>query len=451
MSTVHHIEQAKENIYTHIRQLARLHVTTCKRAARRLDLDDDMDSCSLETMGDLVSSLEERRQFKSKRSELLRTVEQSFDETFKAFYDLLWCRQADDSLGILKDLDTVIYSPGFKKQEGLDFINRYFYSVCNLWHTYPALAKHVVRLIQHLDELKVTAISREKRILQERVCAFRQSPQAKVLRRQVRFHETDENVTQKDEIGDYLPNLFYLYRSTTRTQDIAKLEELNLHKNIGLARKQQRKLIHDYKSVVDYHNRRDKGETNLTVPIKGWSTPEFEENLKYYYPLAGDSFGLRAESIKKKLVSSASANMYSSVHNYVMRPCHPLPAAVRNRFKRGLYSTLKPLKEGNYVPDSTVIAVFKRTLQNFLLPTFERKSVDRLRENVQKAGAKGIVSVILSIVLACPMVRFELEKMLGFLYEWFETSKAAAEQWLIDFFQHMNLALVANAKALRYI
>ena len=43
------------------------------------------------------------------------------------------------------------------------------------------------------------------------------------------------------------------------------------------------------------------------------------------------------------------------------------------------------------------------------------------------------------------MIRFELGKKLGTLYRYFENHRIEAADWVLDFFDHMNLALVMNA------
>lgn len=445
-----YIEQAKENIYSYVRELAHTHVVICQRAASELGLRQEMDSWEPGHVRSSAYTLEETELLRLKRLELEDVVQASYEKVSLAFYNLLWHRQAEGNSELLADLDIIIYSPGFKADEGLLFINRCFYSICNRWHSYSGLAKYIAFFIRHLDDLAGAAHSREKRILRERMRAYRESSYADHLRRQMRLNEVEKEITQKEKVGDYLPDLFYLYRTTTRTPDIEALEDRNKRANSGLRKRQYRKLVCEYRAIVDYYNRKVNGEADLPIPIKGMSKQEFDDSLHHYHPLRKASFNQVAESIRKPLPALSSEEAYLTVQNYVMRPCHPFPKAVRERLKRNVHSALNTLEEVDYIGDSGVIAIFKRILYGILLPDRSDSSIQRLKENIQNAGVKELVSVVLSIVLACPMIRYELEKILGFLYEYFESSRVAVEKWLIDFFQHINLALVTNAKQLRY-
>jgi hypothetical protein len=98
----------------------------------------------------------------------------------------------------------------------------------------------------------------------------------------------------------------------------------------------------------------------------------------------------------------------------------------------------------------TVINLFRRLLNTAFLPELSTSSILRLRQLLDTSGPASMTTVLLSLVLACPMIRFELEKKLGFLYRYFEDSSIKAVQWVVDFFEHINLALVMNAKPIGY-
>ena len=69
---------------------------------------------------------------------------------------------------------------------------------------------------------------------------------------------------------------------------------------------------------------------------------------------------------------------------------------------------------------------------------------------IQSVGTNIVTSLLLNMVLSCEMVRFELEKRFAYLHHQFFNTENAGLQWLLEAFDHMNVALALNAKYLGY-
>jgi hypothetical protein len=127
-----------------------------------------------------------------------------------------------------------------------------------------------------------------------------------------------------------------------------------------------------------------------------------------------------------------------------------LPGQTRDKLYRELVRALGTIDEQASMAISTVINLFTRLLNAIFLPEFNTSSILRFQHYVNRSGSMSITGVLLSLLLACPMIRFVLEKKLGYLYRYFEQASLRTEQWVVNFFEHVNLALVMNAKPIGY-
>lgn len=378
-----------------------------------------------------------------------------------AFYALMMQRIAVGRQDVIKALNRVLESEDFTQEAGLKFINRCYYTICNPWHLNSDRAAELQQLIDDLRTLKAAnATAHLTRPLQRRMHDFRASEYTECLCRQMRLggHTSfsEETRQYRGIVADYLPDYFYLYKSTTCMPDIEDLEQQMAHQRqfeSGLAQKQQRKLKQDYTAVREYYTRRKQGvaAAELVNPTR-LPIDELEQGLRDYHPRRVDGLYARSQQLEASTSPDLSFQAYRpKVQAYLMQSVETLPEKVQGRFRRELHGALESAVQGDQrMAGSTVIVLFTRLLDAVFLPDQSPLSVEKFCQSLESASPSGITRVLLSLVLSCPMIRFHLEKKLGYLYRQFEQSRLELVSWLVKFFEHINLGLVMNAKKLHY-
>jgi hypothetical protein len=379
------------------------------------------------------------------------------EQALAAFYDLLYNRIAVGRQDVIASLDRVVGADDFNREKGLQFLNRSFYTICNPWHLDSERMPYLEQLIDQLNHLPETsAYNPYTRLLRQRLHDFNQGDYGDCLHRQMRLGAYGQTSVQKHRyqgvVGEYLPDYFYLYCSTTRTPDIEELEQAVYDNPLesGLGYKQAKKLEEVHRAIGQYRRAHLKGETGLVNPTR-LPVAEFHQGLIDYHPKQPSGFNSRALELEDKI---SPTTRYGSgrpiVEDYLMAAIEALPDKTRDKLHRELVRSLGTIDEQASMAVSTVINLFTRLLNAIFLPEFNTSSVLRFQQYVDRSGSKSITGVLLSLLLACPMIRFDLEKKLGYLYRYFERASLKTEQWVVNFFEHVNLALVMNAKQIGY-
>lgn len=428
VESVKEVENAKERVYAYIQQLAVNHVRK------------------------VVHITEQSIELSKAASH--QAVQDTFEYTKDAFYKLLLSRNARERLDIVAALDRVIESPDFKGEGGLKFINRCFYSICNYLHLHAGhqyITEHLRLLIQYLLELPTTkAQSQRNRLLQQRMHAFREHDYTKYLQRQM--HLDDFKKTGK--VIDVLHDFPYLWGVTTHVKETDKSARNSPRTGIGEKLYQRR--CNDYSDLQTYIRQCKNRSPNLIVPLP-WdaSLPEFNRTLKYFKTGPSGVFRVPPKQLEQKIAIYKDHKAISPIiWNYTQTICQDLPRNIARRYHRGidrvLNDTVEKSAPGVAVGEVGKIHLFQKLLQVTFLPALSEAGINDFRQCLEISGPRSLTGVLLGIILGCPMARFKLEEMLGYLYEFFETQRIKTVSWLIEFFQHINLALTANARRLRY-
>jgi hypothetical protein len=375
-----------------------------------------------------------------------------------AFYRLLCDRIAVGYPEVIVCLNQIIVAEEFDRESGLHFLNRSFYTICNPWHLDIEKVPYLDRLIEKLDHLPPSSAQDPlTRSLRRRLHEFNQSEYGSCLRRQIRLSSRYGKYDYRHPngqglLGDYLPDYFYLYCSTTRTPDIEELEKATYDTPFksGLGYKQSQKLEEMYRSLGKYRRLREQGVNDLVNPTK-LPVTIFEQGLVDYHPKRPHGFTARALALEKHIIPTTQYQVCRpQIQEYLMGAIEPLPKNIQGNLFRDLFRALATLEEQVLMAGSTVISLFTRLLDAVFLPGFNTSNILRFRRYLDNAGPVSITGILLSLVLACPMIRFDLEKKLGYLYRCFEEASLQSVQWVVDFFEHINLALVMNAKRIGY-
>ncbi len=378
-------------------------------------------------------------------------------QALDAFYDLLCQRIAVGRPDVIACLDDIIRSDGFKQDEGLRFLNRSFYTICNPWHLDSEMMPYLEQLIARLTTLPDPAAQDPlTRLLRRQLQAFSQGDYSDCLHRQMRLGVYGQRRAQpqgdRDILADYLADYFYLYCSTTRTPDIEELEQgaYDDPRQSGLGYKQATKLEDMFRAVGEYRRLRLQGATNLVNPTR-LPKAEFEQGLIEYHPRQRRGGAAQSLALDDRIQPSTRySHCRPLLQTFLRALIDPLPQQTRDKLHRDLFRAVGTIDEQAVMAVSTVINLFTRLLDAVFLPDFNTSNVLRFQQYIDKSGAMAITKVLLNLLLACPMVRFDLEKKLGYLYRYFETSRIHTVAWVVQFFEHVNLALVMNARRIGY-
>lgn len=374
------------------------------------------------------------------------------DKVPDIFYGLLGERICLESgrQDVLRALTVVINGDDFTGKEGFHFLNRCYHSISNPWHLNGARTPQLRELISRMAQVpEPRAINPETRKLQQQLYTFSRNEYGQTLQRQLQLDRKD---TQREVVGDLLPELFFLHRSVTRTDDIEAWEQQQYNDPLdsGLGRKQAKKLKQQYLDLGEYCRQR---KLDMTLAVNPTHLPqeELEQSLPYYHYKRPRSFDRQARELRSQIQpTQCFGHCQGTIKDYLMGAIAPLPRSVRRKFERDLSRVLRSTDGSAKMAESTIISIFKRLLNAVLMQKQDASNIIRLKRSLESAGAMKITGVLLSLVLACPMIRFHLEKQLGYVYKYFEGQLIEKVQWVVRFFEHVNLALLVNAKKLGY-
>ena len=422
-------EQAKERVYGYIlKDIAHKHVH------------------KIEELIEKASELTE--------TDFLAAVDDAFAITKDKFYGLLLSRDTKGRQDITIALDVVTTFPDFKGKQGLLFINRCFYSICNYLQTkahYPYIIDHLRLIIEHLLDLPERgALDRGTRVLQQRMHDFRESSFVICLQRRIQLY--DKRKTGK--VSDIFHECPYLWGPTTCTPDIKELEK-DLNRS-GIGQKKYQKIHSDYLAINKYCIQHNQGISNLVIPVPWGSSPaEFVKEVIHFWPGKSGNYYTKARKFEQEFpVYQDFQSCRSIIRDYMRQACRNLQADVARRFQRAIDRVLARTgarsKPGTSIGESGKIKLFEEVLQEICLPELNETRVNEFQQCLKKTGYRAVTGVLLQLVLACPMARFKLEKILASLYEFLEEKSSKVVKWAMNFFQYMNLALTTNAEQLRY-
>lgn len=353
---------------------------------------------------------------------------------------------------------TVIEHDGFMQEAGLHFLNRLYYTICNPLHLDSETTPYLRRIVARLDNLPAQdPVGQATKKLRRRLKDFSASEYGECLRRQMRLDDPQPPTAVQRQgrlrVGDYLPDYFCLYQPVTRTPDIEVLEKSIPYQNpenSGVYAKQVVKLRQTYAAVYAYRAARLRGETNLVNPTR-MADAVFERSLDDYYPHRPQSYDTRAQVLRRQRQPHQRYERYRpQVRDYVLAAVDDFPERTRNKLGAAMLTSLSQIDDQATLVDPTWIHLFTRLLNTVLLPHTNASEMLRLQRHIDTATPSGFTGLLLSFVLACPMIRFDLGKKLGDLYRYFEAYRTDAAQWVLDFLDHINLALVMNGRRIGY-
>ncbi|MGF1499768.1 MAG: hypothetical protein ACFB8W_23520 [Elainellaceae cyanobacterium] len=372
-------------------------------------------------------------------------------DAIDAFYRLLWDGIAHPYEAVQTAWKEVVKTPDFD-QHRLKIINRCYYTLANPWHLDGTRGRALEKLILWLEDIPAArGHSRFSRTLRDTLRCYHQSDYYAVLKKHLHLLE-DQNggfdERSRNYFGDLFSDYFFIYEAGTQTLDI---EKAGGELNSGILQKRNRELRKYCNELNQFYIRYKRSSHADRVNPTRLADDELCRAIDLYRPKRPNSFKSQSDLFKAETQQLGTTDEFKrAVYDHVMRPVYQLAPDHERWFSREFQTTLDSLPDDVPLTRVMKIQMFRRLLIALARYDDSRPGQDHLYYLVTGIGSDIITSILLNIVLACEMVRFELEKRFAYLHHKFADFHKEAVQWLVSTFDHVNVALALNAKHVGY-
>lgn len=385
----------------------------------------------------------------------------SFDDTdaIERFYRLLWDGNAHPNETVANALKAVVMAPDFE-QNSLNIINRCYYTLINLWHMKADKGDALTELILWLEDMPASrAQNRVIRKLRAALQTYHQDQRYMVLKQHLRLidspddadvngchGDSGEDNTQSWYFGDLFQDYFFLYEAGTQTPDISNTA---IPLNQGICYKRNQKLKQFGQDLNRFYVRSQHTDRASHANPTHLSDPELLGAIKLYRPKRPHSFKHQADHFQTstRLVRSAGEFKHLLL-DHVIQPIAQVGPRCQRRVEQVLQAAMTDFQTNVPLTQVVRIQMFSRLVNAIVSDNSEVGY--SFYDLVERVGTNFITSLLLNIVLSCKRVRFDLEKRFAYLYHQFFNTENEKLQWLMEAFDHMNVALALNAKYLGY-
>jgi len=377
----------------------------------------------------------------------------SAEDAVAAFYQLLWQGNAYPRDDVKGALQKVVAAPHFKEHQ-LKIINRCYYTLVNRWHLDGTQDRAIAKLILWLDHIpSERGQNAVTRTLRDALRVYQESDYYGVLRKNLYLLEgwnpEQEGHLGDRPFGDLLPEYFFLYEAGTRTSDIENAAE---PLSDGIIYKRNQKIFQyrqDLSRFCESYTPHSLGP--LPNPTQQLTPEQLCCAIKLYSPRREGSFRLQADQFKRTVKKLRTVGEWKEViQHHAMQPIQQLSPNLQRLFRREFSQALNEFDDGLTMTRTIEIQIFSRLLNAIARDDDTRQEGTQFSRFFTAAGPAVITSLLLNLVLSCRMVRFELEKRFTDLHHKFAKASQATVQWLVEAFDHMNVALALNARYLTY-
>jgi hypothetical protein len=378
------------------------------------------------------------------------TAKKSASQVRDDFYRLLWDGNAFPDQKTYAALQSVVLSSEFREY-GLQFINRCYYTVCNPLHL-ESRHDDLAALILHLEKLPAKrGSSPHVKRLRDLLNDYRQSDYYKVLKRHMRLIDKDTALAPQETIrfGDQFKRYFFVYMDAAQTRDIYDAPE---DLNSGIWRKRDKQLRQLRNDLATFQRSRNGCQKGRAFNPTGLSDEVLVKAFQVYRPGRKHSFKNQAKAFEARSKGLRTIGEYKeALLQHIMNPLSEIEASVRENLRRRLRQLLSKLN-GDEMPinRTSKITVCQKLLSEVMHHNEAQPNSNVFYLLIKKAGHQVMTGFLLNLTLTCQMVRHDLERRFAHLFHIFENRACQTVQWLVDAFEHMNVALALNAKYLGY-
>ncbi|MEB3357227.1 MAG: hypothetical protein VKK04_10900 [Synechococcales bacterium] len=372
-------------------------------------------------------------------------------EAIAAFYRLLWDGIAPNCGAVQTAWREIVKFDDFD-QHRLKIINRCYYTLANPWHLDGMRGRALEQLILWLEDIpEGRGLSPFSKKLRETLRLYKESDYYAVLKKHLHLLEDQDGYAEgrsRNYFGDSFSDYFFIYEAGTQTLDI---ESADGNLNSGVLQKQERELRRYHHQLGQFYIRYKRSSHAERINPTGLPDAELCRAIDLYRPKRQDSFKRQSDLFKTEVQQIGTTSEFKrATYDYVMKPVCQLAPGHQRWFSREFQTTLACLPDDVPLTRATKIQLFRKLLNALAKHDDSRLGGDHLYYLITGIGADVVTSILLNIVLACEMVRFELEKRFAYLHHRFADFKKEAVEWLVSAFDHMNVALALNAKHLDY-
>ncbi|MGB3494256.1 MAG: hypothetical protein WBA57_16115 [Elainellaceae cyanobacterium] len=371
-------------------------------------------------------------------------------EAIDAFYRLLWDGSAYPDNDVHAAWKDVVKAPNFEHHQ-LKVINRCYYTLTNPWHLDGTRDNALEALIVRLDGLSSKReYNPHTKKLRSALREYKESDYYAVLKKHLHLlRDSNAISTRRDAcFGDLFADYFFIHEAGTQTRDIEKADETL---NQGILQKRNSKLSHYGNELHQFYVRYGKMPPGSVHNPTHLPDKELHQVISFYRPKRSDSFREKAAAFKRQSQHSLTTEEFGrSVYHHIMQPVSQINADLTGLFGREFQKVLKQWPKDIPLTQVVRIEMFRKLLNVLIKHDESQSGGDKFCHLVMRVGSRLVSSLLLNIVMACEMVRFELEKRLAYLHHRFADVENDEIPWLVKAFDYLNIAFALNARHLGY-
>lgn len=379
---------------------------------------------------------------------------QDSDVAIESMLNILWHANDYQDKKVRSALNRLMATPDSGERESstqryLFLINRCLYTIGNQWSNDPARHGALQRLILSVKETpKARAQNPTTRRLRDLVHTYTDSELYHALQRNMHLLDVEQDIAPDREpqvVGDCFKDYFYIHVAGGVTPDIPS----SLREDFS-----KRSIRHLLRLIEDIEVFRSSYNTpNPTPNFTRLSDADLTSAIQDYCPRRRNSYYLQTREFVEQYPSMTMREVKAESSRLVLAPLISVhPRYSKNKFSRDLREMMDSV-QGDNVPNHplAITNLFRRLVRFLVCHEPGQLGSQYFGRLIQDVGHQAVTGMLLNTVLAFRNVRFTLETRLARLFERFETFSSESVPWLLQAFEHMNIALALNAREVGYI
>ena len=377
-------------------------------------------------------------------------------EAIAAFYEFFFQGNSHSQRQVRAALRCIVAAPDAE----LHFkyiINRCFYVIGSLWMLDVTRHGALRELIAQVERLP-TSVPNDPivRRLHRYLHAYVSSGLYLTLKCQMQLIEKEDiEPLQSEEdrpFGKDLKRFFFLYETVGTTKDIPPSYRNSI-------RQLQAQIAHDTRQgIMSYlsSHRQSTQQNPLPNPTFIPDAAIFQA-IAAYRPDRPNSCRSEAQKFEEHYPSLRTlGELKREIRDYVLAPLIEVDNKyANNEFNHRFQKMLNGLNDDGFndaMPntDVTTTNLCRRILKHLVVDDIHHINETEFKGMICNVGHQAVTSVLLRVVMFWKRIRSCLEERFGILFQMHERDRQSDVGWLVQAFEHMNLALVLNAKWLGY-
>lgn len=327
-------------------------------------------------------------------------------------------------------------------------INRCFYTMGNPWRLNSQRHYALRKLVTQAQELpKRRPTDRRVRRLVDGMVAYVNNDALYVpLQRQMRLL-SDHTVEEKTSLGNCFKDYFFIYESASVTRDIPLQDRKSIQKERQHQAQRLNRQLHDYWQAY-------KAGEQAVNPTK-LSNDDLAQAICTFHPEGTNAYRKQAQSFEKGARSLRTSNEFiEPFYHYVMEPLVQVDERYSSKRFGKVVKDVLSKSVGNInapLTDISINHMCTRLLKLLVSNTLDCPETVYFEKLIKTVGARVVTAVLLKVILFRRTVRSWFEDRFGILFHLWENFELSQITWLVDAFEHMNVALALNAPWVNYV